>query len=179
MKEQEKTLKKENEKKVKKEKKDKTNEHIELIKTLTEQNEQLNEKVLRNAAELQNYKRRKDEETEKLLKYCEEDIILEIIPIIDNFERAIKLDDDNLEDELSKFLHGFKMIYSNLVNILNKFEVKEIDAMNKEFDTKYHNCVLTDNIEDKENNIVIEVLQKGYMYKDKVIRPAMVKVNNK
>jgi len=116
---------------------------------------------------------------EKLLKYSEEDIITSILPIIDNFERAIKLDDQNLDDELSKFLSGFKMIYSNLVNMLSSYEVKEIEAYHKEFDSKYHQAVLTDNIEDKDDNIVLEVLQKGYLYKDKVIRPSMVKVNKK
>jgi molecular chaperone GrpE len=69
------------------------------------------------------------------------------------------------------------MIYSNILNILNKYEVKEIEAFNKEFDPKYHQAVLTDTIESLGDNIVIEVLQKGYMYKDKVIRPSMVKVN--
>jgi len=139
----------------------------------------LNEKLLRTAAELQNYRKRKDEEVEKLLKYSEEDIISSILPIIDNFERAIKLDDQNLDDELSKFLSGFKMIYSNLVNMLSSYEVKEIEAYHKEFDSKYHQAVLTDNIEEKDDNIVLEVLQKGYLYKDKVIRPSMVKVNKK
>jgi molecular chaperone GrpE len=161
------------------ENKEDINSLLETIKVLTEQNESLNDKVLRVSAELQNYKRRKDEEVDRLIKYSEEKLILEILPIVDNFERAIVLDDENLNDELSKFLQGFKIIYSNLISILNKFEVKEIEALDKEFDPNYHQAVLTDTIEDKDNNIIIEVLQKGYMYKDKVIRPSMVKVNNK
>lgn len=155
------------------------NKELDLIKTLTEQNEVLNDKLLRNTAELQNYKKRKDDEVEKLLKYSEEDIILDILQVVDNFERAITLDDENLDDELSKFLQGFKMIYSNLVNILTKFEVKEIESLDKDFDPNYHQAVLTDNITEKEDNIILEVLQKGYMYKDKILRPSMVKVNNK
>ena len=66
-----------------------------------------------------------------------------------------------------------------LINILNNFEIKEIEALGKEFDPRYHQAVLTDNVSDKDNNIILDVLQKGYMSKDKVIRPAMVKVNIK
>lgn len=138
---------------------------------------ELEEKLVRNQAELINYKRRKDDEVSRMLKYSQEDIILEILPIIDNFERAIKLDDNNLEDELSKFLNGFKMIYTNLIEVLNKYEVKEIEALGKEFDPTYHQAVLTDKDESKAPGTVLEVLQKGYMYKDKVIRVSMVKVN--
>ena len=107
------------------------NSEIELLGNRIKE---LEEKLVRNQAELINYKRRKDDEVSRMLKYSQEDIILEILPIIDNFERAIKLDDNNLEDELSKFLNGFKMIYTNLIEVLNKYEVKEIEALGKEFD---------------------------------------------
>lgn len=137
----------------------------------------LQEALLRNQAELMNYKRRKEEETSRLLKYANEDIIMGFLPILDNIERAINMDDDNLEDEVSKFLFGFKMVYSQIVELLNKFEVKEIICLNEKFDPTYHQAVLTDKVEGVEQGIVIEVLQKGYMYKDKVIRPSMVKVS--
>lgn len=149
------------------------------IEKLKKDNQELNDKLLRSLAELQNFKKRKDEEVSRLLKYNDEDLIIELLPIIDNFERAIKLDDENLEDELSKFLEGFKMIYTSILNLLNKYEVKEIESLNKEFDPTYHQAVLTEDVEGYENNIIIEVLQKGYMYKDKVIRHTMVKVNIK
>ena len=77
-------------------------------------NEKLKEaenEAIRAKADLINYRKRKDEETSKILKYCNEDLILEILPILDNFERAIKMDDDNLEDEVSKFLEGMKKHY--------------------------------------------------------------------
>lgn len=166
-------------KKKKKEEKD-INEIEELkeqINVLTLENNTLNDKVLRVNAELQNYRKRKDEEVERILKYSHEDILLETISIVDNFERAIKLDDNNLDDELSKFLQGFKMIYTDLVGILNNHDVKEIETDNKEFDPQYHQAVLTNSVPDKLNNIILEVLQKGYIYKDKVIKPAMVIVN--
>ena len=89
------------------------------------------------------------------------------------------MDDANLSDELSKFLSGFKMIYGNLVELLKKEDVKEIECLHKPFDDNMMHAVLTDNVEEYEDNIVIDVMQKGYMYKDKVIRPAMVKVNKR
>lgn len=137
----------------------------------------LKETLLRNQAELQNYKRRQQEELERTLKYKNEDILKEFLPVIDNFERAIKMDDNDLSDEVSKFLAGFKIIYSNTLNMLNKFEVKEIPAEGCEFDPAYHHAVLTEHNENKPSGVVLEVLQKGYIYKDRVIRPAMVKVN--
>jgi len=137
----------------------------------------LEEALLRSQAELINYKRRKDEEVTRMLKYAEEDIVKEFLPILDNFERAIKMDDNNLDDEVSKFLEGFKMVYTQIKNMLEKFEVKEIESLGKEFDPLYHQAVMKDNNADKESGIILEVFQKGYMYKDRVIRPAMVKVN--
>ena len=100
-----------------------------------------------------------------------------MLSIVDDLERAIKLDDNILDDEVSKFLSGIKIIYSRLISILEKYEVKEIDALNKEFDPTYHQAVLTEKVEGVKPNIVVEVLQKGYMYKDKVIRHTMVKVS--
>ena len=137
----------------------------------------LEEALLRSQAELINYKRRKDEETSRIIKYAEEDILKGFLPILDNFERAINMDDDNLEDEVSKFLQGFKLMYKQIKDLLTKFEVKEMDCLGKEFDPTYHQAVTTGKDESKESGIILEVLQKGYMYKDKVLRTAMVKVN--
>lgn len=139
---------------------------------------ELEEKLLRIQAETQNYKRRKEEETEKIIKYANEHLIEELLPILDNFERAVLLDDSNLNDELSKFLQGFKMIYSSFLNVLNSMDLKEIEALDKPFDPTYHQAVLTDKDETKEDGIILEVLQKGYMLKDRVIRASLVKVNN-
>ena len=135
----------------------------------------LEEALLRVQADSINYRKRKDDEVERMLKYASEDMIKEILPTIDNFERAIKLDDDNLDDELSKFLEGFKMIYCHLIEVLEKYGVKAIDGDNKEFDPVYHQAILTEKTD--KPGMVIEVMQKGYLYKDKVIRPAMVKVS--
>ena len=104
-------------------------------------------------------------------------MIISLLPIIDNFERAIDSGDKKISDELAKYLSGFKMIYTSLITILENNGVKCIDALNKEFDPNCMEAILTEKVKDKKANIVLEVMQKGYIYKDKVIRPAMVKVS--
>lgn len=137
---------------------------------------ELEDRLLREKAEMINYRKRKDDDVARMLKFGNEDLVTEMLPIIDNFESAIKMDDDNLEDEVSKFLTGFKMIYCNLISILEKYDVKVIDGNNKPFDPTYHQAVIQEK-SDLESGMVIEVLRKGYILKDKVIRPAMVKVS--
>ena len=161
----------------KKSKKEEKNKYKEIIEKLKEENKKKDEEVLIAKADLINYRKRKDEEVVRMLKFCNEDLIKQILPVLDNFERAIKLDDNNLDDEVSKFLEGFKMIYCNMQNIMNNFEVKPIDSVNVAFDPVYHNAILMEKVEGIESGMVVEVLQKGYIYKDKVIRPAMVKVS--
>ena len=159
---------KEDKKKKKKKDKheDKLNEAYNMISLLQD-------KLLREKAEGANYRKRKEEETARMLKYSNEDIVKEILPIADNFERALSMS-KNEEDE---FIKGFKMIYCNLISVLEKYEVKAIDGNNKPFDPTYHEAVLTEEKEGVEPGMIIEVMQKGYLLKDKVIRPAMVKVS--
>lgn len=155
---------------------------VELTKEvarLTEENNSLVEKVKLAQAELVNYRKRKDEETTNLLKYANQDLILEIIQVVDNFERAIKLDDNNLTDEISKFLAGFKMMYASLTETLKKFGVEEINRVGQIFDPSQEQALLTDSVEEQEDEVVLEVLLKGYKLKDRVIRPASVKINQK
>ena len=150
-------------------KKDK-NKYKERIK-------ELEDELLRSKAEFINYRKRLEDEQSRLLKFCNEDLIKETLRILDNFERAISMDDTNLDDEVSKFLSGFKMIYCNFVNILKNYGVVEIDGNNKPFDPVYHEAIMTEKREGVEAGMVLEVLQKGYILKEKVIRPAMVKVS--
>lgn len=148
-----------------------------MITTLQKEKEELIEKVKLAQAELINYRRRKDEETKDLLKYANKDLILELISVVDNFERAIKLDDNDLTDELSKFLAGFKIMYATLTDILKKYGVEEINRVGEIFDPALEQALLTDTVEDKQDEEVLEVLLKGYKLKDRVIRPASVKIN--
>ena len=141
----------------------------------TEHIKSLQDDVMRSKAELINYRKRKDEEVSKMLIYANEDIIKELIVSVDSFERALAI---KTEDEaILKYLEGFKMIYENIINVLNKYGVKEINGVNEPFDPTYHQAVLTETKDGVEPGMVLEVLQKGYMLKDKVIRPAMVKVS--
>lgn len=153
------------------------NKELKEIAKLKEDNALLQDKVLRVTAEMQNMRRRMEEERANLLKYEGEDLIKKLLPIVDNFERAIKMDDTNLEDEVSKFLSGFKMIYGNLNDTLKGFEVISIEVLNQPFDPSKMEAVMVEEVEGVEPNIVVDVMQKGYTYKGKVIRHAMVKVS--
>ena len=150
----------------------------EKIEELEKKLADMTELAARSQAEVLNFKKRKEEETSLRLKYCNEEILLKIVDICDNFERAIKMDDDDLSDEVSKFLEGFKMIYTHLLNILEAYEVKEVDVIGKEFDATTSEAVIVEHDENKPSKVVLEVLRKGYMYKDKLLRPAMVKIND-
>ena len=151
----------------------------EEIEKLKKDNIEAMEKVKYAQAELINYRKRKDEEVSNYKKFCNQDLIMELIPIVDNFERAIKLDDNDLTDELSKFLDGFKMMYATLSEVLRKFGVEEINNAGKPFNSNEEEALMTDNIPDMEDDVVTEVLLKGYKLNGRVIRPASVKVNKK
>ena len=172
------SVKKEEKAEVKEEKKSifKKKDDAEKLK-LQEENNVLKDKLLRTAAEMQNMRRRMEEEKANLLKYEGEELIKNLLPILDNFERAIKMDDTNLEDEISKFLSGFKMIYGNFSSVLQSYKVEAMDILNKPFDPNTMEAVLVEEAPGIEPNMVIDVLQKGYIYKGKVIRHAMVKVS--
>lgn len=165
---------KEESKKEKKEKKE--NKKDKQIEELQNEINILKDKNIRVTADMVNTLRRKDEENSRMMKYANESLILELLLVVDNFERALNIE-GNSKDDNSGFLKGMNMIYSNLNSILEKYEVKEIEAYHKEFDPSVHQAVMQGEEEGTPSNIVIEVMQKGYTYKDKVIRPAMVKVN--
>ena len=166
------------EKEEKKIHKDKKQKDVSLEKLNEAYNKisELEDKLIRQNADMVNYRKRKEDEINKMLKFCCEDIIKELLPVVDNFERAIN-NSENLTETEQKYLDGFKMIYCSILNIMEKNEVKPIDGANKPFDPIYHNAIMLEKNDNYESGMVIEVLQKGYLYKDKVIRPAMVKVS--
>lgn len=161
------------------EEKSDTSKYEEEIKKLQEENKQLTEKVKLTQAELINYRKRKDEDVQTLLKYANVDIVSEILNVVDNFERAIIHANDSENAELKKYNDGINIIYKNLKSILNKFGVEEINRVGEIFNPNEEQALLTDSVEDKEDEVVLEVLQKGYKLKDRVIRPASVKINQK
>ena len=171
MEKEEKVLNDEVETESKKEKKNKKNKQVDELMLKVKE---LEEETLRAKADLINYRKRKDEEVSSLLKYANADIIISLLPVLDNFERVI---DKDINEEVKSYLEGFKLIYNQIKEILDANEVKEIDALDKEFDPLYHQSVSMRKDETKESGIVLEVFQKGYTYKDKVLRPAMVIIN--
>ena len=162
------------EKEQKKEKK--KDKYKKQIQELEEKIKGYEEKSLRDKAEMINYRRRKEEETSKMLKYCNEDLIKQLLPVIDNFERGLEAVSEEEKD--SAFVKGIEQIYKQFVAVMEDVGVTPMDAQGKEFDANLHNAVM--HVEDDEfgENIVAEELQKGYMYKENVLRHSMVKVAN-
>ena len=171
-------LKKKHERKIKRqENKELRDKNDEIIKTLSENVQDLQNKLLYQQAEFANFKRRREEETRNMLKYQNFDMALEIITIVDSLERALSVPSEKLTDDVKKYLEGFQIMYNNLINILNKFEIREVDVLNKEFDHNTSQALMTEHVEGINPGIVIQVLQKGYILKDKLLRPALVKVS--
>jgi molecular chaperone GrpE len=133
--------------------------------------EEINNKLLRLQADFLNYKTRTEKEKFKYYNDAIEDLVCEMLPILDNFERAL----ENLESD-ENLSQGVEMILNQFINLLKKYGVEEIDALGKKFDPKLHHGVSTEE-SDEEEDIVVEVFQKGYKLKDKVIRPSMVKIS--
>ncbi|WP_342389258.1 nucleotide exchange factor GrpE [Salinicoccus bachuensis] len=146
----------------------------EEIEALKQQVEAEENKYLKLYAEFDNFKRRNRQEMETNNKYKNQDIVEDLLPIIDNFERALKIEGDS--ESFNSLLKGVEMVYNDLVNTLMKNDVKEIESVGQSFDPNYHQAVMTE-ASDEEDGIVIEEFQKGYMLKDRVIRPSMVKVS--
>ena len=130
---------------------------------------------LRAVAELENYKKRMTKEKLELSKYANEQLIKEILPIVDNLERAIE-HSSNPKD--SKALDdGIKMTAKQLITVLEKFGIKRIEALNEPFDPNYHEAIMQLETQKHEENIVLRELEKGYLLHDRLIRPAKVAIS--
>lgn len=132
---------------------------------------ELQESFVRLQADFTNYKRRTEQEKNDYLDLGVSKVINDLLPIIDNFERALEVSDG------SKFSEGVEMIYTQLKDLLERNGVKEIEALNEKFDPNFHHAVFAEEVDGVEADIVTEVLQKGYALGEKVLRPAMVKVS--
>ena len=133
------------------------------------------ERYMRLMAEFQNYKKRAAKEKTDTLQYANEKIVSDLLPVIDNFERALATETDDLEG----YAKGMQLIFEQFKKALENAGLEEIKAMDEEFDPNVHNAVMTDSIEDKNDGKITKVLQKGYKLRDKVVRPSMVAVNKK
>lgn len=149
------------------------NEESEVEK-LNKEIDKLKNDYARAYADTENLKKRLNVEAEQIRKYRIQDFAKEILPVLDNLERALNTEVSK-EDEA--FKKGVQMTYDQLLAALKKEGVEEMDCLDKEFDPSLHQAILTEKVEDKESGIVIEILQKGYLLKDRILRPAMVKVS--
>lgn len=159
----------------KKTKKQKKVEDFEEYQLLVEEVAKLKDDLLRNRADLENFKKRNNEERIRERKYALKDFLEDLIDVIDIYDKAVNIKTD--DEKLNKFLSGFIMINNMLKQKLANYEVKQIDALNKPFDPLYHEAIETVEKEGVEPNIVVEVVMTGYIYKDRVLRPSMVKVS--
>ncbi|AHL72139.1 nucleotide exchange factor GrpE [Bacillus altitudinis MN12] len=147
-------------------------EKIDELQQLLDEKEN---KILRVQADFENYKRRARTEVETVQKYRSQHVVSDLLPALDNFERALGIDPDN--EQTKSLLEGMQMVYRQLVEALKNEGVEPIEAVGKEFDPNLHQAVMQVEDENYDSNIVVEELQKGYKLKDRVIRPSMVKVN--
>ena len=138
-----------------------------------EQIEELTDRLKRSMAEFDNYRKRTEKEKASMYVIGAKDIVEKMLPVVDNFERGLAQ-----AAEGDAFADGMKMIYKQLMTTLDGLGVKPIEAVGKEFDPNFHNAVMHVEDETVGDNIVVEELQKGYTYKDFVIRYSMVKVAN-
>ena len=148
----------------------------EKVDKLEEELKQSEDKYLRLYAEFENFKRRKNQEIETNNVYKSQKVITEILPSLDNLERALQVESDN--EEIKSLLKGVEMVYEGLLNVLKSEGVELIETENAQFDPNYHHAVMQEEDSEKESGAILDTFQKGYKLKDRVIRPAMVKVNS-
>lgn len=147
-------------------KKDKRDEKIE----------ELNDKLMRNLAEFENFRNRSEKEKTAMFEIGAKSVVEKILPVVDNLERGF----DGLSDEEKEnpFVKGIEAVYKQMMTALDEIGVKAIEAVGQEFDPNLHNAVMHDEDDSEDSNKVVEEFQKGYMYKESVVRHSMVKVLN-
>ena len=141
-----------------------------------EQIEDLNDRLKRQMAEFDNFRKRSEKEKSQMYDMGAKTVVEKILPVVDNFERGLAaVPEENKEDA---FVAGMDKIYKQMMTVLEEIGVKPIEAVGQEFDPNFHNAVM--HVEDEElgENVIAEELQKGYMYRDAVVRHSMVKVAN-
>jgi molecular chaperone GrpE len=142
------------------------------LEELRREKDSLQDRLLRTAAEFDNYRKRVDRERRDMADYMKADVLTEILPIVDNFERALQAPSSDA-DSLRK---GVELIYKQMIDFLRKRGVTPIEALGADFDPNFHQAVIHETSPAHREGEVIEELQRGYMLGDKLLRPAMVKV---
>jgi molecular chaperone GrpE len=145
------------------------------VKALESQINEWQDKYVRKVAEFENFKRRTENDQLNLLKYAAESFIIKLLPVIDDFERSMQHVKD--AKELSTIEEGIKLVYNKLIKTLEEQGVKKIEAVGKQFDVHFHEAILQQPNDSVPPNTVLEEIQCGYLYKDKVIRHSQVIVS--
>lgn len=145
------------------------------VEKLRLENEESQQRVLRVQADYDNFRRRTVKEKEELAKYASSVLITQLIPVIDNFERALATGSDSTDN--SAFVKGVEMIFRQLEDVLGSEGLKPMKSVGEPFNPEYHQAIMQVESDEYEEGIVVEEVQKGYLLKDKVLRPAMVKVS--
>ncbi|THF75051.1 nucleotide exchange factor GrpE [Cohnella fermenti] len=145
------------------------------LEELRKQAEEANVRFMRAQADFDNYRRRTLKEKEELAQYASSKLIGSLLPVIDNFGRALATSGDSVD--VQSFSKGVDMIYRQLWQVLEGEGLKEMDAVGQPFDPEFHQAIMQVESEEYAEGTVVEVVQSGYILKDKVIRPAMVKVS--
>lgn len=153
-----------------------TSETVEEPAKEDKKAQELNDKLMRTIAEFDNFRKRSEKEKSAMFEIGAKSIIEKILPVLDNFERG--LDSISEEEKGSAFAQGIEQIYKQFVKVLDEAGVKAIEAVGNEFDPNFHNAVMHVEDDSLGENIVAEEFQKGYMYKESVVRHSMVKVAN-
>jgi molecular chaperone GrpE len=135
------------------------------------------DKRIRGLAELENFKRRKEQEVSQLRKFASESVVLDILPILDNVERACDHIPDTAHETVKELVEGMGLIKKQFHSVLEKMGVKSIEALNAPFDPHFHQGVMQEPRSDVDSNTVVKVVQTGYTLHEKVIRPSMVVVS--
>ena len=150
----------------KKTKKDKKDEKIE----------ELQDRLMRNLAEFENFRNRSEKEKSSMFEIGAKTVVEKMLPVVDNLERGF--DGLSEEERETPFAKGIEAVYKQMMTAFEELGVKPIEAVGQEFDPNFHNAVMHDEDDSEETNKIIEEFQKGYMYKDSVVRHSMVKVLN-
>jgi molecular chaperone GrpE len=145
------------------------------INELEQKLEETTNRMLRAQADFDNFRRRVTLDREAAEKYRSQSLVNDLLPVVDNLERAMAVEAN--DDSVNSLIQGMEMVYRQFKDALTKEGVEEIEAQGIEFDPNLHQAVMQVEESDYDSNVVVEVLQKGYKLKDRVIRPAMVKVN--
>jgi len=146
---------------------------LERFKQLEEENAQLVDQLLRKQAEFENFRKRMEREKSEFLRFANLEIVRELLPVLDGFERALKVE---TAGEMESFRKGMELVYKQLMDGLQRTGLSPIDSVGRPFDPNFHQAVVHEERDDVFENLVIEEYQRGYLFQGRLLRPAMVKV---